>query len=253
MSVPRATLVTGGAKRIGRAIVEALAARGYAVAIHYGRSHAQARELADALTARGARVALVSADLADPASVDALVPAATAAVGPLTLLVNSASEFEPDEIGALDRTRFQRHLKVNLEAPVFLAEALARQLPAGASGAVINILDQRVWRPTPHFVSYTLAKSALWTATRTMAQALAPRIRVNAVGPGPTLANTRQGPDDFARQAAAVPLARAATPDEVANAVLYLADATSVTGQMIAVDGGQHLAWRTPDVDGIAE
>ncbi|CUU41216.1 General stress protein 39 [Blastochloris viridis] len=245
--------MTGGAKRIGRAIVEALVARGYAVAIHYGQSRQQAADVADALTARGARVATVSADLADPAGVDALVPAAAAAVGPLTLLVNSASEFVPDEMGDLDRAQFERHMRVNLEAPVFLAQAFARQLPEGCTGTVVNILDQRVWRPTPRFLSYTLAKSALWTATQTMAQALAPRIRVNAVGPGPTLANTRQGASDFARQSAAVPLGRAATPAEVASAVLFLAEAHSVTGQMIAVDGGQHLAWRTPDVEGIAE
>ena len=202
---------------------------------------------------RGLRATAVCADLADPDAVAALVPAAAASVGPLTLLVNSASEFEPDEMGTLDRARFERHLAVNLTAPVFLAEAFARQLPDGRDGCVINVLDQRVWRPTPRFVSYTLAKSALWTATRTMAQALAPRIRVNAVGPGPTLANPRQSATDFARQAAAVPLGRAADPAEIATAVLYLTEAKSVTGQMIAVDGGQHLAWRTPDVEGIAE
>ncbi|KAA5602223.1 SDR family oxidoreductase [Blastochloris sulfoviridis] len=253
MSAPGAALITGGAKRIGRAIAEALGERGYALAIHYGRSTAEAQALVEALSRRGLRAAAVCADLADPDAVAALVPAAAASVGPLTLLVNSASEFEPDEMGTLERARFERQLAVNLTAPVFLTEAFARQLPEGRDGCVINVLDQRVWRPTPRFVSYTLAKSALWMATRTMAQALAPRIRVNAVGPGPTLANPRQSEDDFARQAAAVPLGRAATPAEIANAVLYLTAAQSVTGQMIAVDGGQHLAWRTPDVEGIAE
>lgn len=252
MTAP-AALVTGGARRIGRAIVEALAAEGYAVAIHHGRSRADAEALAQAIREKGGHAATLHADLADPASVESLVPAAVSAVGPLTLLVNSASVFERDGMGALDRALFDRHLSVNLSAPVFLADAFARQLPDGAGGAIVNLLDQRVFRLTPYFLSYTLSKAALWTATRTMAQALAPRIRVNAVGPGPTLANDRQSPDDFARQAKATPLGRPVAPAEIAAAVLYLARARSVTGQMIAVDSGQHLAWRTPDVEGIAE
>lgn len=248
-----AALVTGAAHRLGRAIADVLADAGFAVAIHYGRSHDAAEAAAAAIRARGGRAAALGADLADPAAVAALVPAAVAALGPLTLLVNSASEFEDDAMGALERKRFERQIAVNLTAPVFLADAFVRQLPPHTDGAIINILDQRVWRLTPRFISYTLAKAALWTATQTMAQALAPRIRVNAVGPGPTLANTRQGADDFARQSAAVPLGRGASPAEVAEAVLYLVRAKSVTGQMIAVDGGQHLAWRTPDVEGIRE
>jgi NAD(P)-dependent dehydrogenase (short-subunit alcohol dehydrogenase family) len=248
-----AALVTGGARRIGRAIVEALAGAGYAVAVHHGRSRDEAEHLAGNIVARGGRAAAVAADLSDPQAVAALVPAAVAAIGPLTLLVNSASLFERDEMGALDRALFDRHLAVNLAAPVFLADAFARQLPERAEGAIVNILDQRVFRLTPHFLSYTLSKTALWTATQTMAQALAPRIRVNAVGPGPTLANERQSAADFAKQAAAIPLARAVAPEDIADAVIYLARARSVTGQMIAVDGGQHLAWRTPDVDGIVE
>lgn len=249
----KAALVTGAAHRLGRAIAEHLAIEGYAVAVHYGRSQEAAEALVATIQARGGRAAAVAADLAAAPDVAALIPAACAAVGPLTLLVNSASQFEPDSMGDLDRARFDRHLAINLTAPVFLADAFARQLPDGEDGCVVNIIDQRVWRPTPHFASYTLAKSALWMATQTMAQALAPRIRVNAVGPGPTLPNARQRQEDFDRQASAVPLGRGAAPQDVAEAVLYLARARSVTGQMIAVDGGQHLAWRTPDVEGIPE
>ena len=177
-----------------------------------------------------------------------IIAQAGAALGPLTLLVNNASVFEPDDIGSLDEVGWERHFGVNLRAPVFLARDFAAQLPDGVDGAIINVIDQRVWKPTPHFLSYTLSKSALFTATQTMAQALAPRIRVNAVGPGPTLASSRQRRDDFARQGASVPLGHGPSPEEIAETVLFLATARSVTGQMIAVDGGQHLAWQTPDV-----
>ena len=195
----------------------------------------------------------MEADLADAAAVSSIVAQAGAALGPLTLLVNNASVFEPDDIGSLDEVGWERHFGVNLRAPVFLARDFAAQLPDGVDGAIINVIDQRVWKPTPHFLSYTLSKSALFTATQTMAQALAPRIRVNAVGPGPTLASSRQRRDDFARQGASVPLGHGPNPEEIAEAVLFLATARSVTGQMIAVDGGQHLAWQTPDVLAAAE
>jgi len=181
------------------------------------------------------------------------VPEAAAALGPLTLLVNNASEFEPDSVGELTPERFDRHMAVNLRAPAFLAQDFAAQVSPDADNLVVNIIDQRVWKLTPHFFSYTLAKSALLTATKTMAQALAPRVRVNAIGPGPTLTSPRQGDEDFRRQYEAVPLRRSSSPDEVADAILFLARAPSVTGQMIALDGGQHLAWETPDVVGIRE
>jgi len=242
-----AALVTGGAQRIGRAIALALAQRGYAVALQARRSRAQADRLVGEIAAAGGRAATVEADLADHAAVLRLVPAATAAIGPLTLLVNNAAEFEPDEIGELDRDRFDRHVAVNLRAPIFLADAFAAQLPAGTTGAIVNMLDQRVLKPTPRFLSYGLSKSALHAATTTLAQALAPRIRVNAVAPGPTLPSPRQDAQAFARQVRALPLDRGPTPRDVADAVLYLASAASVTGVTIAVDGGQHLAWRTVD------
>ena len=250
---PRAALVTGAARRIGRAIALALSDAGFAVAVHAKTSAAEGEALCSEIEQRGSRAVLLAVDLADFDAVRGLVPAAAAAVGPLTLLVNSAAEFEPDAIGTLDRVRWERQFNVNLRAPVFLAEAFAAQAPAGADASIVNILDQRVLKPTPHFVSYTLAKSALYAATRTLAQALAPAVRVNAIAPGPTVANQRQSPDDFARQAAAVPLGHGPSPDELAAAVLFLATSPSVTGQTLAIDGGQHLAWQTPDVSGVRE
>ena len=172
---------------------------------------------------------------------------AAAAFGPLSLLVNNAGEFEPDDIMTLEHARFARTVAVNLTAPLFLTQAFAAQAPDGAS--IVNVVDQRVLKPTPRFFSYTLSKNALHAATTTMAQALAPRLRVNAVAPGPTLPSPRQSETEFAVQAAALPLQRGPTPEDVAAAVVYLAAATSVTGVTIAVDGGQHLAWRTPDSD----
>jgi NAD(P)-dependent dehydrogenase (short-subunit alcohol dehydrogenase family) len=246
-------LVTGGARRIGRSIVERLAQEGYAVAIHCNRSSGAAEELSAQIGAAGGRAAVVRADLADSTSVNGLVEDAVQALGTLTLLVNNASEFEPDEVETLSQDRWDRHFAVNLRAPAFLARDFARQLPEDRQGCIVNIVDQRVWKPTPQFFSYMLTKAALFTATQTMAQALAPRIRVNAIGPGPTLSNERQGGDDFAKQSSAVLLGHGGTPAEIADAVIYLTRARSVTGQMIAVDGGQHLAWETPDVTGVKE
>jgi NAD(P)-dependent dehydrogenase (short-subunit alcohol dehydrogenase family) len=243
-----AALVTGGARRIGRAIVLALARCGYAVAVHAHRSLTPARDLCGEVVAAGGTAAVVVGDLADHGAVRDLVPAATAAVGPVTLLVNNASVFEPDEIGALDRARFDRHYAVNLRAPVFLVEAFAAQvaarLPAGANASVVNLLDQRVYKPTPRYLSYGLAKSGLHAATTTLAQALAPRVRVNAVAPGPALPNARQDAETFARLCRAVPLGHGPSPEEIADAVLFLAAAASITGQTITVDGGQHLSWQ---------
>lgn len=248
-----AALVTGGAKRIGRAMVERLAREGWRVAIHCNASVVEAEGLAQAIEAAGGRATVVQADLADAHAVSGMVAAATTALGPLSLLVNNASEFEDDAIETLDLARYHRTLAIDLTAPLILTRDFAAQLPAGEEGLIVNILDQRVWKETPMFFSYQLAKSALWTATRTTARALAPRIRVNAIGPGPTLASPRQGDADFEKQAAAVPLGRSSSPDEVCAALMYLIEARSLTGQMLALDGGQHLAWQTPDVVGIRE
>ena len=237
----RAALITGAGRRIGAAIARALTHAGYAVVLHAHRSRTEAERVAGELVAAGGRAVVALADLADAEGVRGLVPAA-AAFGPLTLLVNNASQFEEDEIGSLDRAAFERTMAVNLTAPLFLAQDFAAQAPAGADAAIVNIVDQRVLKPTPRFFSYTLSKSALYSATLTLAQALAPAVRVNAVAPGPTLPSPRQTAEQFAAQAAAVPLGRGPTPEEIAAAVLYLAQARSVTGTVIAVDGGQHLA-----------
>jgi NAD(P)-dependent dehydrogenase (short-subunit alcohol dehydrogenase family) len=246
-----AALITGGAQRIGRAIVLALARAGYAVAIHVRRSQAVAEDLRAGILREGGRAAVVGGDLADHDAVEALVPAAAAAVGRLTLLVNNASEFAPDEIGRLDRTRFDRHFAVNLRAPLFLAQAFAAQAPAEAS--IVNLLDQRVYRPTPGFLSYGLTKSGLHVATMMLAQALAPRLRVNAVAPGPTLPSPRQDADAFARYRRAMPLGHGPAPEEIAETVLFLAAAKNITGVTIAVDGGQHLAWQGADAANLEE
>ncbi len=246
----KAALITGASRRIGRTIAEALVERGYGVALHASqRSSAEARAFADELTAKGVRCCVITGDLAVPADVGRLVGQAHDALGPLNVLVNNASLFENDRASDFDVALFDRHMAVNLRAPAQLASDFAKQLPQSEEGVIINLIDQRVWRLNPLFFSYTLSKSALWSATQTMAQAFAPRIRVNGVGPGPTLANHMQGQEGLDREALATPLERAIDPREIADAVCFLVQARGVTGQMIAVDGGQHLAWRTPDVE----
>jgi NAD(P)-dependent dehydrogenase (short-subunit alcohol dehydrogenase family) len=252
-SFTRTALVTGGAQRIGAAIARALARAGYAVAIHAHRSRAAAEGLCSEIAKTGGKAAVVAADLADHAEARGLIAATVEVVGPLTLLVNNAGEFEVDAFGELDRTRFDRQFAVNLRAPLFLAQDFTAQARDGSDPSIVNVVDQRVFRLTPRFFSYTLAKSALHTATTTLAQALAPRVRVNAVAPGPTLPSPRQDAQAFAQQAALVPLGRGPRPEEIADAVLYLAGARSVTGVTIAVDGGQHVAWQTPDATGVDE
>jgi NAD(P)-dependent dehydrogenase (short-subunit alcohol dehydrogenase family) len=247
-ATPRAALITGAGRRIGRAIALALSRAGYAVLLHANRSRADAEKLAAEIVAANGRAAVVLADLTDHNAVRGLVPAASV-FGPLTLLVNSASEFEPDEIETLERAKFERAMAVNLAAPLFLSQAFAAQAPAGVNASIVNIVDQRVLKPTPRFLSYMLSKSALHSATTTLAQGLAPKLRVNAVAPGPTLPSRRQTEAQFAAQASSLPLKHGPAPEDIAAAVLYLAQAGSVTGVTIAVDGGQHLAWRTADSD----
>lgn len=241
-----AALVTGGGKRIGRAICLELARAGFDLAIHYRSSADAAEAVAEEARALGRRAATLRADLAVESEARALVPAAAGALGPLAVLVNNASVFEDDRVGALGRATWDAHMETNLRAPVVLAEAFAAQAPEG--GCVVNLLDQRVLKPDPRFFSYALSRNGLWWATRTLAQALAPRIRVNGVGPGPTLPSIHQNEAEFAAEAAATLLGRPGSPEAVAAAVRWLVDAELVTGQMIAVDGGQHLAWKTPDI-----
>lgn len=241
---PRRALVTGAGRRIGRAIAIDLAATGWDVAVHYHRSADAAAETCALIARQGGRAVAVAADLAREDDTAALSHAAAAALGgPLALLVNNASVFEADDIRTASRGSWDRHLETNLRAPLVLTQALVRALPEGASANIINILDQRVWRLTPYFLSYTLSKAGLWTLTRTLAMALAPMVRVNAIGPGPTLPSSRQTAAQFARQWQATPLRRPVAPEEICAAVRFILDAPSLTGQMIALDAGQHLAW----------
>ncbi len=244
---PRVALVTGGARRIGAAICQDLADHGWSVAIHYNRSQEEAEDLAERIRRSGGGARSVGCDLGDPSQLPGLIPQVAEALGPPTLLVNNAATFARDEIGELDRSAWEAQLAVNLAAPVFLTEALAGQLADGVQGNVVNILDQRVLKPLPVYVSYQLSKSALHTATRTLAQALAPRVRVHGIAPGPTLAHTHQTTERFDQITRSVPLQRGAELAEFGRAVRFFVDNASITGQTVALDGGQHLAWETID------
>lgn len=258
---PRRALVTGAARRLGRAIALDLADRGFDVAVHYAGSAAEAEEVAGLIRAKGRHSATLQADLLAEADMAALVPRAAEALGgPLTLLVNNASIFEYDNLASATRESWDRHMNSNLRAPFVLTQAFAAQAPDAAIDAagepvaqalVINMIDQRVLKPTPEFMTYSLAKAALWSLTRTSAQALAPSIRVNAIGPGPTLQGARQSAAHFAGQRGATILKRGADPAGITAALGYFLDASAVTGQLLCVDGGQHLGWQTPDVIGV--
>lgn len=239
----KAALVTGAGKRIGRAIALDLAAQGWAVGVHWHRSRGEADSVVAEIESAGGRAFPVQADLGVEAEVRRLVPAVTEALGPLTVLVNNASPFVRDEADSVTRESWDLHMEANLRAPFVLMQDFAAQLPADGHGLIVNLLDQRVWNLTPHFVSYTLSKAGLWTLTQTMALALAPRIRVNGIGPGPTLRSERQSEAQFAAQQAATPLKRGSSPEEICAAVRFLIAAPAVTGQMIALDGGEHLGW----------
>lgn len=242
MSVKTA-LVTGAAKRIGRAIALDLARDGWAVAVHYHNSAEAAQAVVSEILSSGGRAAAVRADLGREDEIQGLVPAAVAALGPLDCLINNASVFEYDSALSASRADWDHHMEANLRAPFVLTQRFAGQLPEGGQGAVVNLIDQRVWNLTPHFVTYTLSKAGLWTLTQTLALALAPRIRVNAIGPGPTLPSARQTAEQFARQCRATPLGRGTSPEEICRAVRFILAAPAMTGQMIALDGGQHLGW----------
>lgn len=256
-----AALVTGAGGRLGQAMAVALARAGLDVAVHYASSATGAEATAAAVEAAGQRAVLLQADLLDLDATEALVPrAAEALATPLRVLVNNASIFEHDTIETATRDSWNRHLGSNLQAPFLLTQAFAAQAPAPepdpqgepvAQAMVLNMIDQRVHKLTPEFMTYTIAKMGLWAFTRTAAQALAPKVRVNGIGPGPTLRGGRQSEAHFAAQRAATILGRGANPDDITGALLYLWNAPAVTGQMIAVDGGQHLGWQTPDVLGV--
>ncbi len=243
----RVAIVTGGARRLGRAIVLDLAAHGWAVAIHCNSSRIEADALADEIAADGGKAAVVVADLTDLSNLRRIVYDSATTLGRPSLLVNNASTFVDDRMGRLDPDFFDRQMTVNFTAPVFLTQAFA-EAAGSVGGDVINMIDQRAWRPAPTYFSYQMSKSALWAATQVMAQALAPRIRVNAIAPGPALPSERQAPRDFAAQLRHLPLGRGPDPAEFGRTVRYLVENRSITGQMIGLDGGQHLVWDTPDM-----
>lgn len=237
-----AALVTGGARRLGRVLAATAARAGYDVAIHVRQIDDDAEAAAGEVRGHGRKAALLTCDLRKESATVALVGEAEGELGRVTLLVNSASVFEQDAFSDMNRASWDLHMETNLRAPLVLAQAFARRLPADREGLIVNVLDQRVWRPGPDFFSYTLSKAALWEATRMLAQALAPRIRVNGIGPGPTLASIHQDAAAFEAEAAATLLGRPVDPGQIGEALRYLIDASAVTGQMIAVDSGQHLS-----------
>lgn len=257
----QAALVSGGAQRLGRAMALKLASRGCDIALHYASSAQAAEQTASEIRAIGVNAVTLQADLLVEAEVSGLINRATSALGkPLTILVNNASIFEYDTLEDASRESWDRHMESNLRAPFVLIQEFARQVPAPlrdlqneplAQGVVVNMIDQRVLKPTPEFMTYTLAKMGLWALTRTAAQALAPRVRVNAIGPGPTMQGIRQSAEHFGRQRRATILERGADPDDITAALAYILDAKALTGQILCIDGGQHLAWKTPDVLGV--
>ena len=241
--MPKLALVTGAARRIGRAIALDLAQQGFAVAVHYAGSAAEAASLVAEIQAMQGHAAAFQAELTEESQVLALAASVQAWGGPVGLLVNNASLFERDEVDSASRASWDRHMEANLRAPFVLSQAMAAGLPSDARGLIINLLDQRVWNLTPHFTTYTLSKAGLWTLTQTMALALAPRIRVVGIGPGPALPSIRQTQAQFDAQCAATPLRCGTSPEEICAAVRFALSAPSFTGQMIALDGGQHLNW----------
>ena len=254
-------LVTGAGVRLGRAMAMYLAQRGMKVAVHYNTSEGPAQDVVAEIEAMGGQAVALGADLLNEDAVLALGPrAADALGGPLSVLVNNASIFEHDTLSSATRESWDRHIESNLRAPFVLTQHLAAHAPDPATdemgepvaqALVINMIDQRVRKLTPEFMTYTIAKMGLWALTQTSAQALAPRVRVNAIGPGPTLRGGRQSVDHFAKQRAATILRRGANSSDITAALGYFLDAPGVTGQLVCVDGGQHLAWETPDVLGV--
>ena len=247
MSVPKVAVITGASQRLGRAMAEALAKDGFSVGIHYSRSQQAALDLVQRIKSDGGSAEAFQADLSDEAQTQALIKDVADRLGPVGILINNAAQFSRDEALTSNRAEWDLHMEINLRAPFVLSQALALALPPAAKGVVVNMLDQRVWNLTPHFTTYTLSKTGLWTLTQTLALALAPRIRVAAIGPGPTLPSYRQSQTQFDRQAARTPLQIPSSPEEVVAALRFILAAPSFTGQMIALDGGQHLDWAPGD------
>ena len=248
-SIPKVALVTGSAKRLGRAIAEDLAAHGFSVALHANGSLDEAESVAEALRAEGKRAIALKADLGNISETASLISQTEAAFGAVGLLINNASIFEDDTAVDFDANIFDRHFAVHVRAPAILSGALVKALPDDCSGLIVNIIDQRVLALKPTFFSYTLSKATLWTATQTLAQAFSPRVRVNAIGPGPTLISERQRPEDFQAQVDSLPLKHGPSLDEFGRTIRFLFDTPSITGQMIALDGGQHLIWHGTEIN----
>lgn len=248
-SPPKTALITGAAKRLGRAIAEDLARAGFSVALHANGALADAEAVAADLRDAGCTAFAIGADLGNISEIDTLMKETVARIGPLGLLVNNASVFEEDDAFTFDAERFDRHFALHVRAPVALSAAFLRQAGDNGRGLIVNMIDQRVLALKPTFFSYTLSKSTLWTATRTMAQAYAPRVRVNAIGPGPTLISERQRPEDFRAQVESLPLKRGPSLEEFGRTIRFLFDTPSITGQMIALDGGQHLIWHGAEIN----
>ena len=245
----KSVLVTGAARRIGRAIALDLAKTGWSVAVHYNRSGEEAQAVVDEISALGGKAAMIQADLAVEEEAAGLIAQANEAIGPLSCLVNNASVFEKDTPETTTKESWESHMQVNLRAPFQLIQSFIRQRPSDVEGNIINLIDQRVWNVTPFFTSYTVSKVALWGLTQNLALALAPSIRVNAIGPGPTLPSAHQTEEQFERQWSAQPLSRPVMPEEICRAVQFVLDASSMTGQMIVLDGGQHLGWAPGGAD----
>lgn len=243
-------LITGAAKRIGRTIALEMAPRGWQIAVHHHDSQSEAEETVSLIESAGGKAFAVQCDLSVRSQSEQLIEQCAALAGePISVLINNASIFENDDAMTVSNESWDKHMEVNLHAPFLLSQALAKTLDSGAEGNIINIIDQRVLKLNPQYMSYTLSKSGLWSLTRTLAQSLAPAIRVNAIGPGPTLSSIHQSDSDFGREATSVMLGKGPELKEIANTIAYILDTPSMTGQMIALDGGQHLAWQTPDID----
>ncbi len=252
MSEP-SVLITGAARRIGRQLALDLADAGWNVAVHCHSSLEEAKEVAALISRFSRKSCIVEGDLADPKTPERIMAEAVQHLGPITALVNNASIFEPDVVGEISLESWASHQDTNLRAPIMLSQCFARQLPKTANGNIINIIDQRVWKLNPRFFSYTMSKTGLWTATRTLAQALAPRIRVNAIGPGPALPSARMDDREFRKQERLTLLGRGTSPEEISQAARFILSQPAMTGQMIVLDGGQHLAWQTPDIVDVKE